>query len=468
MMKAGEGRAGSGGRGGPTTPTQGINHRVSAPREPDGGRRLLVFAALLLTYAVFAVLLNSVGIVILQAIRYFGVAKTTASSLEAFKDLSIAGVSFALAAFIPRLGYRRALVIAMATVSLALFAMPVVDRFLMAQLLFLATGASFALVKVTTYATIGLLSRDGRDHQFRMNLLEGVFMLGVLSAYWLFGFFIGERASDDPGWMHIYNLLGTVTLASGALIALLPFPEPRHASETHGRGRSEPGFGAMLRLAMRPAVAVFVLAVFLYVLIEQGVGTWLPTFNREVLALDPRLSVEMTSIFAASLALGRLGAGFLLRRLAWYPVLVTALVAMAALILVALPLARALPHDGGFQILGLPAAAFLLPMVGLFMAPIYPAINSALLSAYPPRLHAPMTGLIVVFSALGGTTGSLITGFVFAHLGGIHAFFGILVPIALMVAALRLLRASLARRDAREETTNDGRTQADRTGRAGS
>ncbi|RMF75050.1 MAG: MFS transporter [Alphaproteobacteria bacterium] len=451
----------TGGHGGRTDGAAGGGGRArfhAAGPDLSARQRWLVFAALLMSYAVFAVLLNSVGIVILQAIRYFGVAKTTASSLEAFKDLSIAGVSFAFAAFIPRLGYRRALVIAMMAVSLALFAMPVADRFFMAQLLFLVTGASFALVKVTTYAAIGLLSRDGRDHQFRMNLLEGVFMLGVLSAYWLFGFFIGERANDDPGWMHVYYLLGAVTLAGGGLIALLPFPEARSPQEGDG-GKSPggPGFVAMLRLALRPAIAIFVLTVFLYVLIEQGVGTWLPTFNREVLALDPRLSVEMTSIFAASLALGRLGAGVLLRRLAWYPVLVTALVAMAVLILVALPLARALPHDGGIDILGLPVAAFLLPMVGLFMAPIYPAINSALLSSYPPQLHAPMTGLIVVFSALGGTTGSLITGFIFAHLGGIHAFFGILVPIALMVAALRLLRAALARENVRKETPDHGR-----------
>ncbi|MEI8640389.1 hypothetical protein P4S68_02165 [Pseudoalteromonas sp. Hal099] len=29
-----------------------------------------------------------------------------------------------------------------------------------------------------------------------------------------------------------------------------------------------------------------------------------------------------------------------------------------------------------------------------------------------------MTGLIVVFSALGGTTGSMITGYVFEHFSG--------------------------------------------------
>ncbi|MBN8501711.1 MAG: hypothetical protein J0M19_11230, partial [Sphingomonadales bacterium] len=51
--------------------------------------------ALGLGYAVFAVLLNSVGTVILQSIGYFHVDNVTASTLEAFKDLTIAVVSFA-------------------------------------------------------------------------------------------------------------------------------------------------------------------------------------------------------------------------------------------------------------------------------------------------------------------------------------------------------------------------------------
>lgn len=43
-----------------------------------------------------------------------------------------------------------------------------------------------------------------------------------------------------------------------------------------------------------------------------------------------------------------------------------------------------------------------------------------------------MTGLIVVFSALGGTTGSIITGYVFENFSGQHAFYLSLVPISLI------------------------------------
>jgi fucose permease len=81
-------------------------------------------------------------------------------------------------------------------------------------------------------------------------------------------------------------------------------------------------------------------------------------------------------------------------------------------------------------------AAFLFPFIGLFMAPIYPGINSVMLSSLPRHQHAPMTGLLVIFSALGGTTGSLITGYVFGHVNGHFAFYLTLVPIVLMVGSL--------------------------------
>src|SRR3546814_19229659 len=77
-------------------------------------------------------------------------------------------------------------------------------------------------------------------------------------------------------------------------------------------------FLGMLRLAARPLVLLFVLSAMLYVLIEQSIGTWLPTFNNEVLRLPNAMSVQMVSAFAGSLALGRLLAGILLRRLRWH------------------------------------------------------------------------------------------------------------------------------------------------------
>jgi hypothetical protein len=47
-----------------------------------------------------------------------------------------------------------------------------------------------------------------------------------------------------------------------------------------------------------------------------------------------------------------------------------------------------------------------------------------------------MSGLIVIFSALGGTTGSIITGNIFQHYGGQTAFYFSLVPITVLIISL--------------------------------
>ncbi|MET0815244.1 MAG: MFS transporter, partial [Pseudoxanthomonas sp.] len=168
--------------------------------------------------------------------------------------------------------------------------------------------------------------------------------------------------------------------------------------------------------------------------------TWLPTFNADVLHLSTVTSVQLASLFAAATAVGRLGAGLVLRYLPWNVLLVACLLAMATLVLLVLPMAANVqpPAQEGWW--HAPAVAFVFPLLGLFMAPIYPAINSVVLSALPKARHAGMTGLIVVFSALGGTTGSFVTGQVFARMGGETAFYLSLIPMAFLLLAIFLLK----------------------------
>ena len=66
--------------------------------------RTRLIAAMILTYVAFAMLLNSVGTVILQSISSFHVTKPEASTLEGFKDITIAIVSFLTASYLPRIG----------------------------------------------------------------------------------------------------------------------------------------------------------------------------------------------------------------------------------------------------------------------------------------------------------------------------------------------------------------------------
>ncbi len=55
-----------------------------------------------------------------------------------------------------------------------------------------------------------------------------------------------------------------------------------------------------------------------------------------------------------------------------------------------------------------------------------------------------MINAFVIFSALGGTTGSLITGAIFENVGGTQAFYLSLIPMTLLLFTLFLFRKSTA------------------------
>ena len=301
----------------------------------------------------------------------------------------------------------------------------------------------FALVKVSVYSTIGLIARDQPHHASIMNTLEGFFMVGVLSAYWVFAHFIDSANPQSQHWLQVYWVLAGLCAFTFVLLLTTPFDE-RGAQLPAGRSRLQ-DFSAMLRLFFKPLVCVFVVTAFLYVLIEQSIGTWLPTFNNEMLKLPAAMSVEVTSIFAASLAIGRLGAGVVMRRVSWYAVMNVCVIGMAVVVLLALPLTRNVVMDPGITWATAPVATFLFPLIGLFMAPIYPGINSVMLSSLPKNQHSSMTGLLVIFSALGGTTGSMITGYVFGNFNGHTAFYLTLVPITLVLVMLFFFRRLVER-----------------------
>lgn len=400
-------------------------------------QRFMSVAALAVTYFIFAILLNSVGVVILQSIETFGVSKSEASVLEGFKDLSIAFVSFFIASLLPKVGYKLALLIGLALVGVAVSITPIVANFFMIKVLFAAIGVSFALVKVSVYASIGLLTKEKNEHSSLMNTIEGVFMLGTLFGYWLFSLFVTEGTSS-LGWLNVYWVLSSLVII--AILMILFSPIEQKVKNEQAESKALHDFISMLKLAYKPLVLIFVISIFLYVLIEQGIGTWLPTFNRELLGLSLEVSVQMSSIFALGLAMGRLTAGQLLKRINWFPLLLACLTAMALLLLVVMPLTTNVTAQNVDQWTQAPLVAFLLPLIGFFMAPIYPVLNSVMLSSLPTQQHASMTGLIVVFSALGGTTGSIITGNVFQFLGGSVAFYFTLIPIAGLLFSLSVFR----------------------------
>ncbi|MCH7549617.1 MAG: MFS transporter, partial [Candidatus Krumholzibacteriota bacterium] len=125
--------------------------------------------SLFINYFVFAILLNSVGTVILQVQNTYLVSESAASILEAFKDLPIAITSFLVASFMARIGYKRSMLFALGFIGVVCLIMPQVPTFWMTKLLFAATGVGFALVKISVFATLGLVTDNRKEHVSLMN-----------------------------------------------------------------------------------------------------------------------------------------------------------------------------------------------------------------------------------------------------------------------------------------------------------
>ena len=395
-------------------------------------------ASLFLNYFVFAILLNSVGTVILQVQNNYGVAQGAASVLEAFKDLSIAIVSFLISSYITRIGYKNAMLIALGFVAAVCFIMPFTASFLTTKLLFAAVGSGFALIKMSVYSTIGLVTKNEKEHISLMNFIESFFMVGILTGYFIFSSFVDNNNPQSTEWLKVYYLLGGISLL--AFLLLLSAPLDESSIKNQKNDSMVKDFGKMFELMVSPIVLVFIFCAFFYVLIEQSIMSWLPTFNNKVLLLPAALSIQMASILAGSTALGRFLAGVLLKKLNWFLVLATCLLLAAALVLVAIPLAEKV---SGQPITGwgtAPLAAFIFPLIGLLIAPIYPAVNSIILSTLPKQKHGLMSGLIIIFSALGGTTGSIITGHIFESYGGKNAFYFSLIPMAILIICLSIFK----------------------------
>ena len=390
--------------------------------------------SLFLNYFVFAILLNSVGTVILQVQNNYSVTQGAASILEAFKDLSIAIASFLVASYIARIGYKRSMLLALALVIVACLLMPVIGGFAMTKVLFAVTGVSFALIKVSVYATIGLVTSNKKDHASFMNFIESFFMIGILAGYFIFGAFVDNNNPASTSWLSVYYLLAGLSAAAFILLLTSKLDESS-VKEEEGKSFGD-DFADMVKLAIKPLVLIFIISAFFYVLIEQSIMSWLPTFNSQVLHLSTRLSIQMASILAISTAVGRFIAGFLLRKIHWLKVIIACLLLAAVLVVLVIPLASKIHIASVDSWLAAPFVAYMFPLIGLLIAPVYPAINSVILSSLPLRQQGPMSGLIVIFSALGGTTGSIITGHIFEAYGGQTAFYFSLVPIAILIISL--------------------------------
>ena len=389
--------------------------------------------ALFLNYFLFALFLNSVGPVILQVQRYFGVLQTSAAILEAFKDISIAVTCFLIASFVTRIGYKKSMLIALGLMAITSICIPLIKTFIAIKILFAVMGACFGLMKISVFGSIGLITKNEKEHIRLMNFIEAFFMLGIVTGYFVFSSFVDDGNPASGKWFNVYYLFGTISLLAFMFLFSVRFNETM-ADTTHTT-ISKTEFLGMGRLLAVPLVISFLACAFMYVWVEQSIMSWLPSYNNKVLQLSSSMSIQLTSLLAISIALGRLLTAIIIKKINWFIVVGSCLLFAGLLVFFSLP--GFLSND---QLVNnwmtIPLGGYIFPLIGFFLAPVYPVINSVMLASIDKSKHGFIAGLLVVCSALGGVLGSLIMGYIFQVNGGEQAFYFSLIPMLVLGVAI--------------------------------
>jgi FHS family glucose/mannose:H+ symporter-like MFS transporter len=384
--------------------------------------------ALVYNFILPALLLNSVAIVILKMVNIYHVSPSSAGWLEAFKDFSIVGGSFLLASFIPRMGYKKAILLATLLEAGACALMASIPSFITARVFFVMIGVSFALIKIAVYSSISIFTDDANQHASFLTFIEGLFMVGILCVFWIFGIFM-----KIGNWTHAFWFLAMLAILGFILMLCNPLDESKLTNDLNES--SDPkNWKQMLKLLTSSVVLFFVIMAFAYVFVEQAITTWLPTYDNHVLHIQGYLSVEIASLLSAAIAIGRLSSTVVMKYISWWKVLMVSIALALITLITAIYLSIGASHIH-YSITSwhtLPFVAYLIPLVGIFIGPIYPTLCSSILSRQPLHLQSSMAGLIILFSALGGTIGSRITGTFFGFIGGFTAIEIPIIPLLLL------------------------------------
>jgi fucose permease len=174
-------------------------------------------------------------------------------------------------------------------------------------------------------------------------------------------------------WLNVYWVLAALSTLSFLLLWSTPFKEKSNTEVVH----EKTDFTQMFKLMAKLIVIVFVISAFLFLMIEQGIMTWLPTFNKEVIKLSTNISIMMASILAISLCLGRLIAGLLTQYVKPIYILSLCIIAAMAQVIFVLPQTASLVavNEEIATFNSIPKIALAFPLVGLFISPIYPLLN---------------------------------------------------------------------------------------------
>ena len=383
-----------------------------------------------LMFAMFAMTTDSVGIIIPEIIRTFGLSLTAAGTFQYATMTGIALAGLFLGQLADRFGRRRTILVGLTLFAVSCFLVSAGNTLVYFAALLAISGMAIGIFKTGALALIGDISISTAQHTSIMNTVEGFFGVGAIIGPAI----LTRMLAAGLSWKWLYVIAGALCVVLIGIALMVRYPEAAHAT---GNSASSGTSRAM----KNPYVLAFSAGAFLYVGVEAAIYVWMPTLLAGYAGSAQSIAMYSISIFFLLRAAGRFLGAWMLTRFAWQAVL--------AVFSGSILLCFVFSVTGGVN-----WAVYLLPLSGLFMSVMYPTINSKGISCVPKSDHGAAAGVILFFTCVSAVVAPLGLGAVSDAFGHIEygfwlaaAFAAVLFIAALFNWLLNPTRGVLARLD---------------------
>jgi FHS family glucose/mannose:H+ symporter-like MFS transporter len=384
---------------------------------------------ILVTFTTLSFLVSSgLPTFVMQAVNNYHASHSAAGSLESYTNLTQVLASFVMFSVLLKLGFKRSVLIGAGILFTACAVLPLLNNIWSIRLYLIASGLTFVALKIVAYSSVALVVKNEKEHASFINLMEAFFTAGCIAGMWLFAFFVGAFPEH---WIRILWVFGLLCLLLILMWAVSPFDEREIQKQEEKPLKDQfKAIGGILHLS----TLLFVVLVFAYESLEQGVGSWLPSFNNEILKLPDALCIKIASLFTVGMAIGRLIGALALKRIPWYKLFFINFSLGLALLVLFIPNIKEGLGAHADSLFHAPLIAFGIPLLGVFIGPVYPTLMSCILESNPSYLHPVVMSLAMLVTPFSDSLSSKILGLMFGSLGGIKAFtLATFIPMILLL-----------------------------------
>lgn len=348
-----------------------------------------------LTFLIFSMVLNCMGLIILQ-LSEEKITYGELGLLESFKDLPIAFISLFAVSFINKTGTKKALISALVIVGFCSCLLPFIEVFWFFKLWFAIIGACFAIGKICVFGIIRNNISDEKSLAKTMNSVEASFMIGIFVVNTCFGWVVSSEYSEY--WKFCFLLIAFLSALTIFLLSKITISEAKPL-ENKSVFSELSGF-------VTPSIALFLGVIFFIVFVEQGFNSWLPSFYKNHLKVNSFFALQATSFLAVFSYVGRTITANIIRRFSLPGYYLSCMAFIISLLVIIVGVQY-------FDSADSKVILFLFPVIGLFLSPLYPVINSKMIAQMDKEKVNLFTSLIVIFSSLGSSVSSIIMAVLF-------------------------------------------------------